>query len=58
MEPRRNLLINPFAPGNFAEKRLKKLVESIPGDCVAMKNSNPKTILCYTCKLNDPRTVV
>ena len=27
MEPRRNLLINPFAPGNFAEKGVLKLVE-------------------------------
>ena len=33
--------VNPFAPGNCAVKRLKKLVESISGDCVAMKNPNP-----------------
>ena len=38
MEPRRNLLINPFAPGNFAEKRVLKLVEQFSGHCCAIKS--------------------
>ena len=30
--------INPFAPGDFAEKRVLKLVEWFPGGCRAIKS--------------------
>ena len=37
-------LINPFAPGDFAEKRVLKLVEWFSGHCRAIKSSNlPQT---------------
>ena len=32
------LLINPFAPGDFAEKRVLKLVEWFSGHCHAIKS--------------------
>ena len=31
-------LINPFAPGDFAEKRILKLVEWFSGHCRARKS--------------------
>ena len=31
-------LINPFAPGDFAEKRILKLVEWFSGHCRAIKS--------------------
>ena len=31
-------LLNPFAPGDFAEKRVLKLVEWFSGHCRAMKS--------------------
>ena len=31
-------LINPFAPGDFAEKRVLKLVEWFSGHCRAIKS--------------------
>ena len=31
-------LLNPFAPGDFAEKRVLKLVEWFPGHCRARKS--------------------
>ena len=31
-------LLNPFAPGDFAEKRVLKLVESFSGHCRAVKS--------------------
>ena len=31
-------IINPFAPGDFAEKRVLKLVEWFSGDCRAIKS--------------------
>ena len=31
-------LINPFAPGDFAEKRVSKLVEWFSGHCRARKS--------------------
>ena len=31
---------NPFAPGDFAEKRVLKLVERFSGHCRAIKSSN------------------
>ena len=34
---RRNDLLNPFAPGDFAEKRVLKLVEWFSGHCRAVK---------------------
>ena len=34
---RRNDLLNPFAPGDFAEKRVLKLVEWFSGHCRAIK---------------------
>ena len=33
-----NLSINPFAPGDFAEKRVLKLVEWFSGHCRAIKS--------------------
>ena len=30
-------IINPFAPGDFAEKRVLKLVECFSGHCCAIK---------------------
>ena len=40
----RGKLINPFAPGDFAEKRVLKLVEWFSGHCRAIKSSNlPQT---------------
>ena len=32
------LFINPFAPGDFAEKRVSKLVEWFSGHCRAIKS--------------------
>ena len=32
--------INPFAPGDFAEKRVLKLVEWFSGHCRAIKSYN------------------
>ena len=32
------LLVNPFAPGDFAEKRVLKLVEWFSGHCRAIKS--------------------
>ena len=32
------LFINPFAPGDFAEKRVLKLVEWFSGHCRAIKS--------------------
>ena len=32
------LVINPFAPGDFAEKRVLKLVEWFSGHCRAIKS--------------------
>ena len=32
------ILINPFAPGNVAEKRVLKLVERFSGHCRAIKS--------------------
>jgi len=38
--------LNPFAPGDFAEKPVLKLVEWFPGHCRAIKSQNlPKTHL-------------
>ena len=38
--------INPFAPGDFAEKRVLKLVEWFSGHCRAIKSQNlPQTRL-------------
>ena len=34
----RNIYINPFAPGDFAEKRVLKLVEWFSGHCRAIKS--------------------
>ena len=31
-------IVNPFAPGNFAEKRVLKLVEWFSGHCCAIKS--------------------
>ena len=37
-------LFNPFAPGDFAEKRVLKLVEWFSGHCRAIKSLNlPQT---------------
>ena len=33
-----NNIINPFAPGDFAEKRVLKLVEWFSGHCRAIKS--------------------
>ena len=33
-----NWFINPFAPGNFAKKRILKLVEQFSGHCRAIKS--------------------
>ena len=33
-----NSVINPFAPGDFAEKRVWKLVEWFSGHCRAIKS--------------------
>ena len=33
-----NFYINPFAPGDFAEKRVLKLVEWFSGHCRAIKS--------------------
>ena len=39
-----NRKINPFAPGDFAEKRVLKLVEWFSGHCRAVKSYNlPQT---------------
>jgi len=39
-------LLNPFAPGDFAEKPVLKLVEWFSGHCRAIKSQNlPKTYL-------------
>ena len=35
---RLNSLLNPFAPGDFAEKRILKLVEWFSGHCRAIKS--------------------
>ena len=32
------LIVNPFAPGDFAEKRILKLVEWFSGHCCAIKS--------------------
>ena len=32
------ILINPFAPGDFAEKHISKLVEWFSGHCPAIKS--------------------
>ena len=32
------IMINPFAPGDFAEKRVLKLVEWFSGHCRAIKS--------------------
>ena len=38
------ITINPFAPGDFAEKRVLKLVEWFSGHCRAIKSKNlPQT---------------
>ena len=36
--PFSGLFINPFAPGDFAEKRVLKLVEWFSGHCRAIKS--------------------
>ena len=33
-----NCIFNPFAPGDFAEKRVLKLVEWFSGHCRAIKS--------------------
>ena len=39
-----HMSINPFAPGDFAEKRVLKLVEWFSGHCCAIKSSKlPQT---------------
>ena len=35
--------VNPFTPGDFAKKRVLKLVEWFSGHCRAIKNLNVKT---------------
>ena len=49
-------LFNPFAPGDFAEKRVLKLVEWFSGHCHAIKSQNlPQTGLgLYTWRSSDP----
>ena len=40
------MTINPFAPGDFAEKRVLRLVEWFSGHCRAIKSQNlPQTSL-------------
>ena len=34
----KQVLLNPFAPGDFAEKRVLKLVEWFSGHCRAIKS--------------------
>ena len=39
-------LFNPFAPGDFAEKRVLKLVEWFSGHCPAIKEALPGGLPC------------
>ena len=43
------LFLNPFTPGNFAEKRVLKLVEPFSGHCRAIESQNlPQSSLQVT----------
>ena len=48
--------INPFAPGDFAEKRVLKLVEWFSGHCRAIKSYHlPEPVYrSYTSRPSDP----
>ena len=47
-------LLNPFAPGDFAEKRVLKLVERFSGHCRAIIKELKPVYRSYTSRPSDP----
>ena len=49
-----NVLFNPFAPADFAEKRVLKLVEGFSCHCRATKTYHKPVYRSYTSRPSDP----